>query len=57
MNEIFKNTFASTVENKELSVDNIIRLLFFGVVKHKDLPENIQIAVDAEMARRNKQSI
>ena len=48
----FKNTFISHVTNKELSVDMTIQCLFRQVVKYKDLPPEVQNAVDEEMTRR-----
>ena len=51
----FKNTFIPHVNNKELAVDMIIQCLFRQVVKYKDLPPEIQNAVDEEMTwRTNK---
>jgi hypothetical protein len=47
----FKNTFADFVENKELPVDAVIRLLFMGFPFSR-LPPEVQSAVGEEMTRR-----
>jgi hypothetical protein len=50
----FKNTFAPYVENKELPLEAIIRLLFMGF-PISQLPEEIQLAVREEMELRKHQ--
>ena len=49
----FKNTFAPYVENKELSVDAVIRLLFWGLPFQR-LPDEVKHAVRAEMSHRHE---
>lgn len=49
----FKNTFAPYVENKELPLEAIIRLLFLGLPLAQ-LPVEIQTAVREEMGRRKR---
>ena len=41
-----KNTFAPLVDNKELTVGQIVILLFRQLVKYKDLPPEVQDLVD-----------
>lgn len=50
--QTFKNTFAPWVENEELTVDNIIKGLFIGIIEYDDLPEKIKDIVDMEMQNR-----
>jgi hypothetical protein len=51
----FPNTFASNIENKEFTVDDIILMLSLGLVFDK-LPQEVKQAVREELHRRhNKQ--
>lgn len=49
---IIKNTFAPDCDNEELTIDMIITGLFRGMWEYDELSEEIQNAVDEEMARR-----
>ena len=49
----FKNTFAPNCRTKILSTNQIITLMFHRVTLYDDLPEDVRIAVDAEMEKRN----
>ena len=49
----FKNTWAEHVRNEELTVEQIIFGLFRQVFKYKELPAEVQDAVDKEMDRRS----
>jgi len=51
---VFKNTFAPLVENQDLTVDNIIKGLFVGFIKYKDLPPEVRLIIDEEMQKRTK---
>lgn len=48
----FKNTFAPHVRAKEIRVSGIILGLQTSVFSYKELPAEVQDAVDEEMARR-----
>ncbi len=50
--QTFRNTFAPLVENDDLTVDNIIKGLFIGVIEYGDLPEDLKNVIDAEMQSR-----
>lgn len=48
----FKNTFAPHVEDEEIRVSGIILGLSLGVFHYNELPQEVQDAVEEEMARR-----
>lgn len=51
----FKNFVPDKVENEWLSAGMIIQMLFRGF-PYKDLPSDVQAAVDAEMLKRHGKS-
>lgn len=51
-NKKFPNTFAPTIKNKDLTIDNIIQMLSLGF-PFQELPKEIQQAVREETDRRH----
>ena len=49
--KMFKNTFAPQMENDELSVHDVIIGLRSTVLSFKNLPREVQDAVEAELER------
>jgi len=52
----FKNTFAPNCGNEELTVDMIIAALRTTVMHSKDLPKEVQDAVEEELERRREKT-
>ena len=50
--EIFKNTFAQTCKDKELTVSQVIGLMKYSALQNESLPENVREAVSKEMDKR-----
>jgi hypothetical protein len=48
----FKNTFASHVSNKELTIHDVVLGLYHQAFFYDKLPAKIRKAVDEEMKRR-----
>jgi len=52
----FKNTFAPNCGNEELTADMIIAALRTTVMHSKDLPKEVQDAVEEELAKRSEKT-
>jgi len=52
----FKNTFAPGCTNVELTVDMIIAALRTTVMHSKDLPKEVQDAVEEELVKRSEKT-
>jgi len=52
----FKNTFAPNCGNEELTVDMIIAALRATLMHSKDLPKEVQDAVEDELERRREKA-
>lgn len=51
----FKNTFAPHMRNKDLNVQAVIMGLRVSLLRHEDLPQEVQEAVAAELKRQRAQ--
>ena len=49
-----KNTFAISCENEELTINQVVILLFRQLVKYSDLPLEVQDLVDQHMKDSGK---
>jgi len=48
---VFKNTFAPSCRNQELSASDIVTGMRFGVFRYRHLPPEVRVAVDEEIRR------
>lgn len=51
---VFKNSFIPKLKNTDVSVPELVRLLFLGAVKFDNLPTSVQKAVKEEMPKTVK---
>ena len=52
----FKNTFAPSCEEQELTVGDIVTGMRFGLFKYRHLPPEVRGAVDEEIERMRKEA-